>query len=372
MTRTRKPWAPLLSRLRHTFEPLAVLALSSWCGACGAAQWGRDPYPLHGEPQVATFVAVGPRVRLATAPDGDAWIAHDPTARDDGPRRWLRVRGERGGWLAVSPHDPTAAGDHCAKAFAGAQGLDLWLWVRKAEAQEVLTAPLAVEHANGTGLWLRPGTPVGPPVADAGGGRHWRGVRTDTFLTAVAVAAAALGDRYQPSQLPIAATRADDQWSNAGARLWLGDGELLLRDKQMSVELWPVAGATPLPAGTLYATRDRCGVFRVRVADGAVSASAGILGMLSSAASDRTALRAGSPIWWPDGRPAGAAVVRFELGRELGSVLQGRRCFAIDPFSWWPPGPDRAPDRASLGPHELAVCAAVADVVPPLAPAERR
>ncbi len=372
MTRARKPWDPRLSRLRHAIVALAALALSPWCGACGAAQWGRDPYPLHGEPETVTFVAVGPRVRLATAPDVDAWTAHDLAARDDGPRRWLRVRGERGGWLAVSPHDPAAAGDHCAEAFAGAQGLDLWLWVRKAEAQDVLTAPHVIDHANGTGLWLRPGTPVGPPVADAGGGRHWRGVRTDQFLTAVAVNAAALGDRYQPSHLPAAATSAEGLWSNTGARLWLGDGELLLRDKQMTVELWPVAGASPLPAGALYETRDRCGVYRLRAGVEAVQAGGGMLGMLGSAASGRTALRAGSPLWWPDGRPAGTAIARFELGRQVGSQTEGHRCFAIAPFSWWSIGPDRAPTRPGLRPEEVAVCALVADLLPAAKAPQRR
>ncbi|MBM4343603.1 MAG: hypothetical protein FJ100_09530 [Deltaproteobacteria bacterium] len=349
----------------------AIAALALWSG-CGGAQSGLDPYPLHHAPAVPTFVVVGPRVRLYTAPDAGAAFAHDHGAKDDGPRRWLRVRGERGGWLAVSPHDPGGGGDHCAEALAGTAGLDLWLWVRKAEALEVLAASLSVEHPDGTGMWLRAGTPVGPPVADASAGRQWRAARTEDFLTAVAVSTAGVADRYQPSQLPAEATAAGATWSKPDVRLRIGEGELLRRDPHEPVELAAVPGAARVAAGTLYETRDRCGVYRVRASQDHLTGHGGLLGMIGTAGGGRTAVRAGSPLWWPDGRPAGTAVLRVGLGHPVATTADGYGCFAIAPFSWWPYGTDRAPARPGLRPDELAICVAAADLHQPAPAAKPR
>ncbi|MSQ82116.1 MAG: hypothetical protein EXR77_04250 [Myxococcales bacterium] len=322
---------------------------------CRAPQVIADPYVVHDIPQIETFVAVLPSTPLAIAPVDNQWAAREPTATLDGQPYVLRVRGRRGQWLAVSPVNDNH--EHCAQRHDGLRGLDLHLWIAAAAALPVLSKPKHLVYPDGTGWQLHAGVPLGPRVAMGPAGGELRAVQTDDYLTAIEAQADDVAQTYALSHVPPAVERPDaaSYCLAPGTRLKLGDGELLR--KQAAAAPWAVVvvGAPPTASGVLVELRERCGCFRVRVPEAALQTGGmGLLGMLAGTPAKGFVVAADTPLWWPDGRPAGVTTAALSLTREIGPSA-GRRCFAWSLRPWWRLAPKLAA-QAQLRADELPLC----------------
>ena len=322
---------------------------------CSAPQVITDPYVVHDIPLMDTFVAVLPSTALAIAPVHNEWAAREPTATLDGQPYVLRVRGRRGQWLAVSPANDQH--EHCAQRHDGLRGLDLQLWIAAAAALPVLSKPKHMVYPDGTGWQLRAGVPLGPRVAIGPAGGELRAVQTDDYLTAIEAQADDVAQTYPLSHLPAAPEQPDaaSYCLAPGTRLKLGDGELLRKQAATAPWVVVVAGAPPAATGVLVELRERCGSFRVRVPEAALqTGGGGLLGMLAGSPARGFVVAANTPLWWPDGRPAGVTTAALSLTREIGPSA-GRRCFAWSLRPWWRSAPKVAV-QAQLRADELPLC----------------
>lgn len=346
----------------------AVVFVTRAVSSCSGTAVVHDEFPPHEVPKSPTFVLATAHSWLATAPVATAIAAHDPLGSATQPYR-LRVIGRRGAWLAVQTgdRDDDTDGTHCTGPMPGLAGLRLRLWLREADTLPVLATTQAAQFANGTGYLVPAGVALGPPVAKLEDGAAWHGVQAVEYLTTLRLPASAIGRCYAPAaalSAPATAS-ADSALIAKGTRLQLGDGALLVvgqDDGRWADLILPAPGDS---SAVIAQLDGGCARFWVKVPRTALSRSAGGLGLLGSLGHGpaRWQWRRGTALYWPDGRPAGETTQAVDVGRDLGST-DGRRCFAWPLGSWWPKG-QQPPQSAGLAAHELPLCSAAGDVVPP-------
>ena len=189
----RSKRSPLTVRAaRGGVAALAALgALALALGASGALA----PQPASG--QSSAYVLVARSAFLYASPRTDAERARNPWAgRYDarlGPFWVLRVVGERDDWLEVATIPGFRAAEHCYGTVSALDGLDLRLFVRRADVAPVTASNVQRSFADGTAITLVGG--VG--LVQRGRGRYEAAVPGGTIP--IALEQSEIARRYEPS-----------------------------------------------------------------------------------------------------------------------------------------------------------------------------
>jgi len=184
---------------------------------------------------------------------------------------------------------------HCV----GSNLLPYWtavrVWIDPEDLVEVLDEEVVVDHEDGTGVRLMPGTPL---VGD----RAW----LDGQL--VPVPAGAIRSKTYPGDAP----RLDPMemahsipWDSPGT---LGGEPYAVRrpDYQYGDELW-ISWASPTDGGHVVALRDGCGEIRFLMDGDKPTEPSGLWGIMGGTEDTRSQVvfPAGTTLYWIDGTPAG-------------------------------------------------------------------
>jgi hypothetical protein len=245
----------------------------------------------------------GQRFRGADAPDPDGdlqlWTARLLSVEGD----WALLEFGAGSWTY-----------HCSLSKPWSPEWRVRVWTDRAALQSVVTSAVRESHADGTLVDILPGTPVVKG-----------GVQMGRLRVPVELPADHVGDRY----------REAEQLEKRG-----GSTVAVPTDTALAVG----GQAVPLPSGDepLYAVdsgegqltfESRCGrvVAAGTVAEGGgMSGLMGVLGGIAGLQVARYQLRAGTPLWWPDGTRAGTlAADRTVPMSDFPEKEPGLRCVSL-------------------------------------------
>ncbi len=309
------------------------------------AKWP-DPVPFGVPAPLPVGVVVEPAGGAARAPSPDAWFVQiDPTAVMTADRSGSGAR------LRVSTVAPTAdapaatlarllaeEGDRVQVELGGGSGRlhshadapwdDAWrvrMWVDRAALLPVTTAPVTRAFPDGSGATLRPGAVIVDNML-------W----VDDLRIPLDVPAGALGDRYQ--EAPEATfPDADGAYVQRDATLSLGGAAAFALPASYGPDgaRWADVLVQREEGGELVLLRSACGEVRlaVRGRDAAAGGTGGLGGVFGAVGTPeaRFALAPGTPLLWPDGRPAGVvAAPRTLRGADFPIAEDGRRCITLD------------------------------------------
>lgn len=189
---------------------------------------------------------------------------------------------------------------HCTGNGIGIHWTALRVWIEPADRVEILAAELSVEHADGTGLRLMPGTPLMGDQAWLNGQLVPLPDGAERALSYTADAPR-LEQVFGSSRIP---------WATEGR---LGGAPFAVRQPaidhgdDLGVSSWE-----PTEGGALVRYTRRCGEVRFLM-EGAQPdespAQAGILGALMGD-TETVRLPPGTRLYWADGRPAGQVSTR--------------------------------------------------------------
>jgi hypothetical protein len=290
-----------------------------------------------------------PRAEPASPePVPTGWSA--PAGRPAQPGRFAIVQGldallvEPGGQPILSVGEPYAAGvdqlyvvelldrqggfaevrlggevdwdEHCVPHQTLGRWIAVRAWVPEAALVPVVSEDVLVEHADGTGLRLLPGT----PVLDEGAWLDGQLVP----LPAGGRTALEYGGEAPRLQREHGAQRLP--WSTAGS---LGGEPFTLRQPAYDHnDALTVTSVIPHGEGSLVTLSERCGELRLLAPAAEPAAElSGVLGGISGWGADTewVTLRVGALVYWEDGRPAGR-VVRDHIVAEAELYGTSMRC----------------------------------------------
>jgi hypothetical protein len=259
------------------------------------------------------LVRGGAPVHTALPPAGQE--ARTPTFAPEpiSPRASTRFRliRDAGAWVELETVASDVEQPHCHGPAAAFAGLTLRLFVAAVDLQPVTVRRVRLTFAGGA-IDLEPGVPV------ARDGDRWRAYPDDNILSVV-LPPDAVGTWYRPALTHGIA--AKEKALSADARLVLGDGvavTLDARHHQNQCEWAPGRdGTLAVYVQQSQPERERrlaieaqtsCALYAATVADSALAAAqppAGPDWPFLRPARTRFTARAGAPVRWPDGAPAG-------------------------------------------------------------------
>jgi TonB family protein len=315
--------------------------VAMWCGGCDRESDAEAPpaeavvaapsaevpptvaAPVPSEPPPRGFAIVRAGAPLFSAPQDAAAIGSLPAAAAIAPGDPALVPAPTSGFVFtvvgtkdefVAIESLVDASQHCAPVLARWSDLRVALFAHESDLVDVTTKRVEHAFADGTRVVLAPGVAIGDTPTGAGE----RVVDGGDIGLELPLPTDAIGKYYEPVARP--SETANDRASGAlayGQGRPLGPASALLHDEEGTLvfERKPDADGRALvrvatrcagvwalaDAGTVAEAGTRAlGLYAMKSAT-----SPGVLSMLAAAESVRTELRAGAPLWWPDGRAAG-------------------------------------------------------------------
>jgi hypothetical protein len=225
------------------------------------------------------------------------------------------------------------------------------MYVRRADLAPVTTREVSVDHVDGTGFTLSAGVIAEP-------GESGDRVSVDGNHLSLALPEDAVGLSYAEPTRRLRDADAEEVSSMPGGELWIGGAEVDLSLHDATVEY----AAAPLdPERQLVTFTYACSAYRAVFVGygggtGIGTIGCGEYGTIGSSI-PRPRVRAGAPLTWLDGSPAGETLEEVVVVRAVESADQ-RLCFQ-EPLRQRNHWPDR--DHA-LDEYFVTVCADASDV----------
>lgn len=258
-----------------------------------------------------------------------------PEAFQPGKHTTARILAEEDGWLQLQ------IGDNMGCYFdpPGLVGLQLQAWAPAEALSPVVTQTTRLEYADGTALTLRAGIALQPSETP---GHYWL---VDQIATPMLrIPGSIVGQRYQEDlqwYTPADRGLVCDELDGA-VRL---DGSVLPLLPSDDPWIW----AAPGPTDETAVFSSFCASYTAEVPEDAwkEDLSGGVLfGIKAPRAKAGLVLEPGTPMWWPDDRPAGQVRCPEVFSVEVAPSPAGRRCFVRDPATGW---------RDSLSPRDAGL-----------------
>lgn len=327
---------------------LAALLLAGCSGAAtpDAPAGEALTAPLISAPASASrYALLAPEFGLFAAPKEEAlvvaprWTGERGRGDALGMFRILRHLGEHAGWVALEtiPRGEHEAPGSCYDHIWQLESLRLKVYVPRDALAYVTAQRIRQDHPDGTSLELAAGVALIPDVQD---NTRWIASLKDLLVPLALmpnmVSTSFIAAPLEPQEWPEEAKpRSVSTTQLATKRVSIGGDPLLQAPagKSMARQPRPLHEVEERPDGTLRGTLDEgCARLRVALPEQVDHVPFGMLGMLGRGSSLKRRLKAGTPLFWPDGRPAGE-VVHDLLLQERPRALPEQRleCFTAHP-----------------------------------------
>jgi hypothetical protein len=370
---------------------LGGLALAGCRGdhAVGSSSPRTSFAALAAAPPIDRFVVLDARTPLCRGPALESGcVALPPGVRWARFEAVARVLEDRGAWLLVETTDPWQLAQHCAddsNTLLSLLGLRLRFFVQRSALVPVTEAQ-TLAYPNGTGVTLRAGVPLQPPEGDVPRDLavvdpdefslllpRWTLRTSETYVEAAPIAEtpqalAIAGGRAMRYGAPLPAKDfpADPEGHSSATTIPEAPG--ILRHPFHPTDVYAQA---PHPDGVLVELRSACAILQVVVAPDAVKATtprrfhgrapAFLLSKTRTLRTSRWRVRAGAPLFFADGTPAGAVgplAVPFHGTEKSASP---RVCLERGLFGAEPP---RGATPEQVARATLTLCADATDATP--------